>query len=369
MPRIAPFLPDYDDRCTTNIVGQLRNSLNGEAVQPWVPNDLHDVRRVVLLVIDGLGWQQLQQRMEMAPTLNGFSGSWITTAAPTTTPVCLTSIVTGARPAEHGIVSYRMSVEDAGILDAQKWMIDGVVRKDLVDPVAFQRAQPFGGADVPAVIRTLFLGSGFTDAMFHHGRVMGYQFPSSIPTRVRQLLDDGEQFVYTYYDGIDITAHTEGLGNFYDAELRYVDHLVQSMLAALPEDTALVITADHGHVEMTDGYVELDAAVIERCHLVSGDARFRWLHVAPEQHDDVLKRCIDLYDDIAWVRTADEVIAEGWLGGVPDARVRSRMGDIAIAVAAPLGLLDPTSRTTLLASRHGSLTEAEVKVPFLVKRV
>ena len=35
----------------------------------WLPGVAHDAQRVVLLVIDGLGWNQLQTRAEHAPTL------------------------------------------------------------------------------------------------------------------------------------------------------------------------------------------------------------------------------------------------------------------------------------------------------------
>ena len=52
--------------------------------------------QVVLLVIDGLGWEQLQDRASISPTLvrAALTGSAITSVAPTTTATALTSIVT-----------------------------------------------------------------------------------------------------------------------------------------------------------------------------------------------------------------------------------------------------------------------------------
>ena len=56
------------------------------------------MRQQSLLVIDGLGWHQLQARAHLAPTLTGLTGRSITTVAPSTTSAALTSITTGFLP-------------------------------------------------------------------------------------------------------------------------------------------------------------------------------------------------------------------------------------------------------------------------------
>ena len=42
--------------------------------------------------------------------------------------------------------------------------------------------------------------------------------------------------MYAYYEGIDKVAHAEGLGPYYDDELRAADRLVGDVLEALPPD-------------------------------------------------------------------------------------------------------------------------------------
>ncbi len=75
---------------------------------------------------------------------------------------------------------------------------------------------------------------------------------STLAVEVRQLLGSGEPFVYAYYDGIDKVAHEYGLGEHYDAELVSVDFLVSYLVSVLPPGAALVVTADHGQVEVGD---------------------------------------------------------------------------------------------------------------------
>ncbi|MDQ3757287.1 MAG: PglZ domain-containing protein, partial [Actinomycetota bacterium] len=70
--------------------------------------------------------------------------------------------------------------------------------------------------------------------------------------------------------------------------------------------------------------------------------------------------------DVAWVRTRDEVVDEGWLGGRPRPEVLGRLGDVALVAHEPVSFLDPADPGEVrLRSRHGSLTSAEVLVPLL----
>ena len=73
-----------------------------------------------------------------------------------------------------------------------------------------------------------------------------------------------------------------------------------------------------------------------------------------------------LYGDVAWVRTKEQIIEEGWLGGVPSAPIAARLGDVALVPFAPMAFLDPADTGELrLKARHGSLTPAEMMVPLL----
>jgi len=72
---------------------------------------------------------------------------------------------------------------------------------------------------------------------------------------------------------------------------------------------------------------------------------------------------------VAWVRSRDQIIEDGWLGGVPSATVAARLGDVALLPHAPTAFLDPADTGELrLKARHGSLTPAEMLVPLLAWR-
>ncbi len=61
-----------------------------------IPEEVLDSSRVVLLVIDGLGWNQFERNKDTVPCLNSAVSTAITTVAPSTTATALTSRVQGS---------------------------------------------------------------------------------------------------------------------------------------------------------------------------------------------------------------------------------------------------------------------------------
>ena len=239
--------------------------------------------------------------------------------------------------------------------------------RERVPPDSFAGAPPFRGAPVPVVTRAEFRDTGFTGAHLRGARLVGWRVPSTLVTEVRSLLRAGERLVYAYYDGVDKVAHEYGLGEAYDAEVAAVDRLVEDVAAALTPGAVLVVTSDHGQVDVGDRVEPLAAEVVELTTMLSGEGRFRWLHARPGMAAQLLDAAEAVYRERAWVRSFEAAEAENWFGGRVSDLGRARLGDVAIAVHEPVALLDPADTGEVhLRSRHGSLTSAEMSVPLLV---
>lgn len=356
-----PVVPDYGGQCLSTLVP----ALLGVADRSWLPDPIQSARQIVLLVLDGLGWEQLQHRRHLAPTLAAMSGGPITSVAPTTTSTALTSITTGTPPAEHGVLGYRIAVGDE-VLNVLRWTTPSGDARQTIDPGQFVRRRPFGGRPVPVVTRAEFANTGFTMGHLVGTRLRGWRVTSTIPVEVAGALAAGDPFVYAYYDGVDKVAHEYGLGAHYDAELRAADALVADLLRALPAGGVLVVTADHGQVEVGDRCITIAPDVLADVTMLSGEGRFRWLHTAPEDREKVAARALDHYGDMAWVMTRDQVEAAGWFGGALTGDLAARIGDVALLPFTPHAFVDPHDTGELrLVSRHGSLTPAEAWVPLV----
>jgi len=368
----VPVIPDYSGANLTGIIPGCLLGTSGRRPN-WFPQPLQDAERIVLLVIDGLGYEQLQRHAHIAPNLMSLVGGSITTIAPSTTASALTSLVTGASPAEHGIVGYRMDMGDS-IMNSLRWWSDTRDLRKVHPPASVQPIPPFVGMAIPVVSRAELEGSAFTEAHLRGSRPCGWRAASSIVAQCASLISSGEKFVYAYYDGVDKIAHERGFGAYYDAEIAATDWLVGSLLNTLPSGTTLAITADHGQVQVNDNVVHLSDDIKATLHHQSGEGRFRWLHAKRGQESELLQIATDSYSDIAWVASRDQVVEEAWLGPARGGRiadqVKRRLGDVALVPFTATTFDDPLdSGPFSLVCRHGSLTADEMFVPFLARTV
>ena len=355
-----PVRPEYGGKSLEQVVP----ALVGRVDNAWLPAAAREAKTVVLLVLDGLGWELLQSRSAALPELLALSGGPITTVAPSTTACALTSITTGLSPIQHGVLGYRMRL-DGAVLNVLRWTLDGGARPP--DAFSVQRHQPFLGRTVPVVTRNEFRTSGFSAAHLRDAPFFGWSTPAMLVERCRALAREGHPLIYAYYPGVDTVAHEFGLAPPHlAAELSFVDEMVGRLRDALPAEAALLVTADHGEMEIADRWMSL-TAVQELVVGCSGEGRFRWLNARRGGADELAAAARDAYGADAWVMTRDEVVDGGWLGPgpVPVANLR-RLGDVALAARTAVGFIDPAlPREGQLVGAHGSLTSAEMLVPLV----
>ena len=384
-------IPSYSGACISNVVPSIALSLarnrNGEgwpsetrilelirdlhltfdpSLDSWVPKVVTEASQVVLLVVDGLGTEQLADFSHEAPLLASLAGTTICSVAPTTTATALTSIASGLSPLDHGIVGYRMRLGQDQVFNTLRWSYPDFGRRP-ASPGSICSARPFMGLDVPAVSKARYTNTGFTRAYLGDTKLFEFRTLSTMVSKVGSLLASGRPFVYTYYEGLDSVAHEYGFGDPYLRELRFLDFLVNELIGVLPPGAALVVTADHGQVVVPDPPISLDPRLESLTMLKSGEGRFRWLHLRRGELAAAEEIAKEAYSNIAVVLSRDEALDEGLFG--PDhseGRAHQRLGDLALVATAPVSFLDPADVGPFnLVSRHGALTSAEIDVPLV----
>ncbi len=336
-----------------------------------VSNELVAAPAVVVLVIDGLGWFQLQRWAERAPVMSGLGERVqraeavpITTVAPSTTAAALTSITTGVGPGEHGLIGYRVPTA-AGVMNSLRWWASGREVQQEVPPADLQPVEPFLGRPVTVVTRSEFRGTGFTAAHLRGADWAGWYTPYTLVTQAVEAVEQGQRMVYAYYDGLDKVGHVHGLGVHFQAELAFADHLVERLVMALPAGTQVVVTADHGMIEVADRLVPVHPSVLSGVAYSSGEARFMWLHARRGAAGDVLDAAA-VHENEGWVVGREQVLDEGWLGPRVRHEARERLGDVALVGREPVAFVEPDAPDSpWLVGRHGGLTAEEMVVPML----
>lgn len=361
-------LPTYDGRSISQLVRSAGAATAGDVNAlglPYAP-------RYVLVLIDGLGRDLLTANADCAPYLASLLDGSLVCGAPSTTVTSLTSLGTGLPPGSHGVVGYTSRIPGTRrTLNALKWSDD-------VDPIAWQphptelARLDADGTAVTVVNSARFEGTGLT---LCSQRGVPYHGISSVWERLDATVEASESaertLVYTYESTLDHLGHKHGCSSQkWRDRLRDVDADMHRLREALPPDAALVITADHGMLDLPaeDRFdVEDRLDLLDDVLVFAGEARFRQLYVRTGAVDEVARRWRAYCGDRAIVVTRDEAEREGWFGPVDDL-VRPRIGDVLIASLGDFAVF--SSRwfgvELKMVGFHGSLTATEMLVPLLV---
>ncbi len=339
---------------------------------------LHDIRTVVVLLVDGFGHQLLPIARRSAPTLATLAiGAPVLTAGfPTTTPTSLTTLGTGAPPGSHGVVGFFLRIPGTDrILNHIHWHDDPDPMRWQPLPTQFDRARA-SGVTPYVVSRPEFDGSGLTRAAFRGSR---YVPATDIDVTAERVIDlaraaRGRTLIYTYEPYVDSCGHLFGVGSpQWHRAVADVDHLVTILLERLPRSAALVITADHGQINVPEGSrfdLDADPRLRVGVDVVAGEARVRYLHPTPGAMPDVIATWQSVLGDAAIVMPREQAVAEGWFGPIPEDHLL-RVGEVVVMCTGDHAVLatktDPAPVTTF-AGFHGSATPAEMFIPLLIGR-
>ena len=338
---------------------------------------LPEARHVVLLLVDGLGWELLRAHEADAPFLAGLAGRAITCGFPATTGTSLTSVGTGLPPGGHGIVGLSFEIADGTTMHALSWRDHGddlraEFRPEDVQPAptTFERMTAAGVA-VRVVVPGAFVDSGLTRAALRGGTPWGVRALGDLAAAATGAPDGDRTFRYAYHGDLDLLGHVHGPGSEpWRFQLGQIDQLARSIAERLPAGGLLLVTADHGMVAATEAdQVDVDAELADGVRLVAGEPRARHVYARRGAAADVLAGWRGALGDRAWVLSRSEAVEAGWFGPVAP-HVLPRIGDVVAAARGTTVLVRPAAEPTMTAliGQHGSLTSAELLIPLLTHR-
>lgn len=338
-----------------------------------------EIAGACVLLIDGLGADLLDTYAEDAPVLAALRGPTLQVGFPSTTVAGLAAVGTGCRSGEHGMVGLSFRLPGADVVNALGWrphpwgrdLRDTAVPEQVQPmPTTFERASDAGIA-VSVISGAQFTGSGLTRAVLRGGRYVGVQALGDLAACVRSAVADGG-FCYGYHSELDLLGHVYGPGSMaWRMQLRQVDRLVESIVDGLPPGGLLAVVADHGMIAVDPSeVVDVDAceALLDGVDAIGGEPRARHVYVADGAADAVLTAWRETLAHRAWVVSRDEAISAGWFGDRIGDDARFRIGDVVAAARGSAGIMRRTVETLMssLIGQHGSLTDAEQRVPLLL---
>jgi hypothetical protein len=247
--------------------------------RPELPDQLRSLvggpyRRVVVLILDALGSNQLEyhraNRPAVARLLQAGMPARLTSTFPSTTTVALTALYTGLTPLQHGIPGHYGYLDELdGTADLLLFSPAEHPTRNLYGQRGIQVEQLFpmetvfhqaaaAGLSSVSLTRRAFVRSPL-GRLHHRGtQPHGALTDADLLVRLRRLLESDEEpaLLYAYWDDVDGLSHEYGpfaeeVGAWLDS---FCGTLAREVLDLLPpaarRDTLLLLTADHGQTEV-----------------------------------------------------------------------------------------------------------------------
>jgi hypothetical protein len=373
-PLTQPEPPPYGVGTLVELLPAVASALGAPTRNPVGRLAFPSAPRGVVLLVDGLGDLLLRARSGHAPYLRSLlaDGRQLSSGFPSTTATSMGSFGTGLAPGTHGLVGYEvLDPERDVLLNELSW-------EPYVDPATWQPNPTvfehlvLAGIPVTRIGPRYFDGSGLTESALRGGVfVAGESLDDRIDAAVAASRATSHGLVYVYWGDLDKIGHVHGCQSWeWGEELGRIDQAVRRLAESLPSDAFLVVTADHGMVDVAhDRRIDLahEPELGAGVRHSGGEPRALHLYCEPGAADDVAATWAARLDGQAWVRTRAQATALGWFGPVSE-RVLPRIGDVVVATAAEVAIVDSRHhRPQLLAliGLHGSLTPEETAIPLL----
>ncbi|MFV0634688.1 alkaline phosphatase family protein [Demequina sp.] len=372
-------LPDYGGRELGAVLPAALAAVGAAHVVPGRRADEDRVRlgiprarHVVVVLLDGVGHHNLEARRGHAPFLRNAEQGTITAGYPTTTAASLALFGTGQTSGRTGMTGYTARNPRTG-------QLANLVSWEGADPALEWQPQPSlleraaaSGFQVTTLGKRRFQGSGLTQAVLRGGQFIGAErLADRIDVAVAAASKPGVS--YCYWGEIDAAGHHHGWGSHeWVAALEDADRELRRLAASLPKGAIMVVTADHGMVDVPGAPrwdVATDPALCRDVEIIAGEPRAVHVHLEPGADPvAVASRWRERLEGHAAVWTRDEAKALGLFGEIlPE--LEPRIGDVVVAMAGRATVVDSRTQTPQslqLVGMHGSLTPEELEVPLLL---
>ena len=381
-------IPNYKDGSIVNLMASICHA-RGSHTSPYnelaaLPADeLAKAKNVVLLVLDGLGYDYL--------TTNG-AGSHLhqqlycemDSVAPPTTAASIPTFLTGVAPQQHGLTGWFTWLREVGsVVTVLPFAVRGnrseLHSNGLSPQMLFNHQSLFDQLDGEcySVMPDWLSESVFNQSLLGKAELLLHRGVTDYYQKIEQAVKQSEQrkYIYAFWPQYDSLAHQHGLqSRQLAAHFKKLDDgfaKLQKQLAG--SDTVLLVTADHGFIDTTkqsrlliNDYPEImDCLQIPLC----GEPRLAYCYVQPHRRERFVELVTQQLGHAVTLHRGIDLIEQGLYGlGDVHPELASRVGEFVLEMKDNYILTQRLVGESefYMIGQHGGLSEAEMRVPLIV---
>ena len=359
--------PDYGNS-GLNLISSIAGHLGVPPVHPTLPraDELLQGKRyqnIVVMLFDGMGVDLLRHALPEGGFLMDHLDRPLSAVYPSTTTNATSCIECGLSPREHGWIGWTLFFPQLGQpVDIFPNQTDGrpaadyhVADRFIPRPLIFPRITAAGQAEACCV------------SPFGNPKVD--RLDEWLSTILSLCRDEKRRYVYAYWPEPDHTMHE--LGCYDPAVLRFVqrmDREIEALCRKLPDDTLVLLTADHGLIDGEFHYLE-DHPALDRMllHDPTVESRAVSFHVRPECRAAFPAAFREVFGDHFLLIPGDAFIRDFLGDGPVCPAVYDFVGDY-MALATDAWCIAARRGDHCMRGVHAGLTPQEMTVPLIVAK-
>ena len=182
-----------------------------------------------------------------------------------------------------------------------------------------------------------------------------------------------EKFIMAYCDNPDSLLHKYGTSS--EEAYSFIEtaqEKISQLYTELPEDTLLIISADHGHKDIEKCYSLLDYPEIQECLILPAylESRVIAFWVKENMKKEFEERFNKVFKKEFWLLTKEEFLNKNFLGfGQKHPKIDDFVGNyIALSTSSSIIRIESflAEGKTIKKSTHCGLSKEEMEVPLIV---
>ncbi len=314
---------------------------------------------IIAVLIDALGTSILDRHLKEDDFFRRYKLKDVSTVFPPTTTAATTAFLTGHSPAENGWLGWNQYFHEED---------DHII--------LFRCSGIFSGRQYP---------EGFTEERLPIGKIHdvlndrgiaadslwpGWSGHNPCVTYADMLeqalaLSRHNRFLYAYWDGLDTALHEYGTGAVTEM-VRSLNEETRQFAEKLPEDTVLLVIADHSQIDVENYPLEKDEELCA-CFLRAPALEQRTVafYIREEKKEDFPHIFRRKFGDSFLLLSREEVLSSGIFGpGEPSPRLGEFIGDYLAVALTPLSL-NYRKPDTIRGNHAGMITE-ERMIPVIL---
>jgi len=386
--RDTMYLPNYKDGSIVNLMSSILKAYGFDSKYEPLKNfdsrELAESTNVVLMVIDGLGYEYLLEYGKDS-IFNEHIKDKMTSVFPATTATGITTFVTGVAPQQHAITGWFMYLKEFGLVTAilpftpRCGLSSGQANMDPKMIFNQRSVSEKMNADSYYVIRADLVNSDYTRTTEGKSKGIPYTTLTEYFSKTRDVIlsNNNKKYIYAYWPELDSLAHKYGIKSA--RVFTHFQELNKGLISFLESikgtNTTIIVTSDHGLIDTTNSRTIkleehpdfVDTLTLPLC----GEPRVAYCYVRPSKVNKFEEYVRKNFKDCCKLYKAEELIRKNYFGLFePNERLSERIGDYVLIMRENYVMKDIVQgeKVHYYTGNHGGVSEEEMFVPLIVIR-